>query len=66
MVEPGIKGAEGTVNEILESTSTSGSTSNSCVPSNTNKSTSNDCNTNNKSTSSNIAKSSPAGVSKPI
>ena len=40
MVEPGIKGAEGTVNEILESTSTSGSTSNTYLPSNTNRSTS--------------------------
>ena len=61
MVEPGIKGTEGTINEILESTSASGSTSNNNVRSN-----SNDFNTNSKSTSSNIAKSSPAGVSKPI
>ena len=53
MVEPGIKGAEDTVNEILQSTSAGGGTSN-------------DNNTNSKPTSCNISKSSPAGVSLPI
>ena len=50
MVEPGIKGVDGTVNELIQSTSASGSISN-------------DSNTTNKSTSNNISKSSPAGVS---
>ena len=50
MVEPGIKGVDGTVNELIQSTSASGSNSN-------------DSNTINKSTSNNISKSSPAGVS---
>ena len=48
MVEPGIKGADGNVNEILQSTSSSG----------------NDTNTTSKPSSNNISKSSPAGVSK--
>ena len=47
MVEPGIKGVDGTVNESIQSTSASGSTSNNSVRSN-----SNDCNTNSKSISS--------------
>ena len=50
MVEPGIKGGDGTVNELIQSTSASSSNSN-------------DSNTTNKSTSNNISKSSPAGVS---
>ena len=58
MVEPGIKGVDGTVNELIQSTSASGSNSNDIT-----HTIRPDSNTINKSTSNNISKSSPAGVS---